>query len=288
MLNCLNVAAARQRQINEVRAKLKRECQIVKDQLQVTSENSNTSEEENLLNITVLIMANADGPSDVSLAYVVSGASWMPQYDLYASISTEQKLKTSITLLYQAAVTQSTGEDWSNALLTLSTASPLRGMAVPALEPRFLIVEEEESEDDTEYDGTGSEAGDAPPETISEDSTDISARPKKPTNTSPFAKLPPRHPEPAKKPLIAKFPQIFDTNASNGTISTSLTVPGLSTIHSSQHVNPETHIIRLSRLTTEPVDTEWITVPKHDPTVFLQVSQYSIFANVNIIGNATL
>ena len=38
-------------------------------------------------------------------------------------------------LNYRANITQSTGEDWKEVLLTLSTASPLLGTAVPQVQP---------------------------------------------------------------------------------------------------------------------------------------------------------
>jgi uncharacterized protein (TIGR02231 family) len=70
----------------------------------------------------------------ILLPTVVSGASWTPLYDLRAKISTSPKEPSTVSLHYRASISQSTGEDWSNVSLTLSTASPLLTSTIPALD----------------------------------------------------------------------------------------------------------------------------------------------------------
>lgn len=65
---------------------------------------------------------------------VVSDALWKPDYDLHAS-SVENS--ESVRLDYRAKVTQSTGEDWADAEVTLSSASA-SGNVVPKL-PTYKI-----------------------------------------------------------------------------------------------------------------------------------------------------
>lgn len=53
---------------------------------------------------------------------VVHGASWAPSYELHAT-TVSGKPSSSVSLHYRATITQSTGEDWTDVALTLSTAS---------------------------------------------------------------------------------------------------------------------------------------------------------------------
>lgn len=67
---------------------------------------------------------------------MVTGVSWQPYYDLLASTS-EGKPSSEVSLLYCANITQNTGEDWTDTVLTLSTANSqaLRNLSVPVLDP---------------------------------------------------------------------------------------------------------------------------------------------------------
>ncbi|KAJ3548759.1 hypothetical protein NM688_g5254 [Phlebia brevispora] len=59
----------------------------------------------------------------LKLTYVVLDAMWEPIYDLHANISEDGKPSSRVMLHYRARITQSSGEDWKNARLTLSTAT---------------------------------------------------------------------------------------------------------------------------------------------------------------------
>ena len=74
------------------------------------------------------------GEFELEVSYLVSRASWTPLYDLRVNTSSN-----CINLDYLAEVTQSTGEDWMDVSLTLSTAKPGLGMA-PKLEPWYIDV----------------------------------------------------------------------------------------------------------------------------------------------------
>jgi len=68
------------------------------------------------------------GLTRFTLTYQVSQASWSPLYDL--RLDTEAA-KPTLSLDFNAAIQQKTGEDWSGVLLTLSTARPTEGTQVP-------------------------------------------------------------------------------------------------------------------------------------------------------------
>jgi uncharacterized protein (TIGR02231 family) len=78
--------------------------------------------------VTVRVNATQPGSLDVALSYTVPGASWAPSYDARV-LSTEH----AVSLGYFGVVRQSTGEDWKDVALTLSTARPSLGGAAPAL-----------------------------------------------------------------------------------------------------------------------------------------------------------
>jgi uncharacterized protein (TIGR02231 family) len=79
----------------------------------------------------------------VRLAYVVPGATWQPEYDLRTSIqgnlAKSAKASTGpakIEWVTSAVISQSTGEDWTDAQVVLSSARPWLGVSAP--EPRML------------------------------------------------------------------------------------------------------------------------------------------------------
>lgn len=90
---------------------------ITKLNTQINSGNElyrrNTSE------LVVSVSAEAATNVELQVRYVVANAGWSPVYDLRA-VDT----KNPVQLSYKANVFQSTGEEWSNVKLKLSTANP--------------------------------------------------------------------------------------------------------------------------------------------------------------------
>jgi uncharacterized protein (TIGR02231 family) len=73
----------------------------------------------------------AAGDLDLELTYGVQPASWQPLYDVRLTGS-------EIEVTYLAQVTQSTGEDWADVAVTLSTARPALALVIPELDPWFV------------------------------------------------------------------------------------------------------------------------------------------------------
>jgi uncharacterized protein (TIGR02231 family) len=85
----------------------------------------------------VIVIEKAKGATGkVRLNYLVEAVSWRPQYKLRAG----KLAKEPVQLEYQAAVTQQTGEDWSNVKLVLSTAQPTLNAAPPELQTLQVSV----------------------------------------------------------------------------------------------------------------------------------------------------
>ncbi|MDP1580064.1 MAG: mucoidy inhibitor MuiA family protein [Candidatus Didemnitutus sp.] len=89
--------------------------------------------------VTVRVAAAQSGNLEVSLSYTVPNASWVPSYDARV-LSTER----AVAFGYFGVVRQSTGEDWQNVAVTLSTARPGLGGAAPSLTPWQLDLWREE------------------------------------------------------------------------------------------------------------------------------------------------
>ncbi len=81
----------------------------------------------------IRVQAGTAGKAQLDLSYQLAGASWTPVYD--AALDTE----TAKVMLTQAAsISQSTGEDWRGAQITVSTARPGAGTAMPELTPWWV------------------------------------------------------------------------------------------------------------------------------------------------------
>ncbi len=66
----------------------------------------------------------------LTLGYFVPSASWEPSYDFKVTSTREP-----LNVVYKAAVSQSTGEDWNDVKLTLSAKNPRFDSALPNQEP---------------------------------------------------------------------------------------------------------------------------------------------------------
>jgi len=96
--------------------------------------------------VTVAVNAAAAAHVSLSLSYRVGGVGWTPLYD--AALKTEDASGPSMTLTRRAAIAQSTGEDWSDVALTVSTARVARAVDVvdlPGQRIDFWLPEIEQS-----------------------------------------------------------------------------------------------------------------------------------------------
>jgi uncharacterized protein (TIGR02231 family) len=76
------------------------------------------------------------GELQIELAYVVMNAGWQPLYDL--RLIQQDDSQTVLEIAYLAQISQTTGEDWQDVALTLSTARPALTGAIPELDPWYI------------------------------------------------------------------------------------------------------------------------------------------------------
>ncbi|KAF8872571.1 hypothetical protein BD779DRAFT_1709096 [Infundibulicybe gibba] len=84
--------------------------------------------------VTIIIGSEAKASVNLKLAYIVGDAQWRPAYELHATTK-NGKPSPAVSLHYLARITQSTGEDWADTALTLSTVSPDTNASIPELSP---------------------------------------------------------------------------------------------------------------------------------------------------------
>jgi uncharacterized protein (TIGR02231 family) len=97
----------------------------VQQQIRTQNELAGRNTSEIVLNVSAKAVTDAE----IDLNYIVSNAGWLPLYDVRA-VNT----KSPLILLYKANVFQSTGENWRDVKLKLSTANPTLGGVKPDLQ----------------------------------------------------------------------------------------------------------------------------------------------------------
>ncbi|MBL1198185.1 MAG: mucoidy inhibitor MuiA family protein [Nostoc sp. GBBB01] len=85
------------------------------------------------LSLVVAVEVAGEGEFELEVSYLVNRASWTPLYDLRFSTTSD-----IVHVSYLAEITQSSGEDWIGASLTLSTAKPGLGTLPPKLQPWYI------------------------------------------------------------------------------------------------------------------------------------------------------
>lgn len=83
--------------------------------------------------VIVSVLAELPTSGSLSINYFVAQAGWTPEYDLRADNNTNK-----LQLTHKARITQNTGVDWNNALLTLATGTPMQSTIKPDLAPAYL------------------------------------------------------------------------------------------------------------------------------------------------------
>ncbi len=91
------------------------------------------------LSAVVSVDMSAEGEFTLELSYLVTQARWQPQYDVRVTMD-EDGNHGEVELTYTGLVRQSTGENWEQVSLALSTARPSQSAILPELEPRYLDI----------------------------------------------------------------------------------------------------------------------------------------------------
>ncbi|MGY4573551.1 mucoidy inhibitor MuiA family protein [Bradyrhizobium sp. USDA 3256] len=97
-----------------------------------------TSKPPSKVEVRIDVASQAVTKATLRVTYAVPNARWVPLYDARLDTGARDR-KPAIELVRRAEITQSTGEDWSNVALVVSTVRVARGGNAPDL--RSLIVQ---------------------------------------------------------------------------------------------------------------------------------------------------
>jgi hypothetical protein len=119
-------------EILEIDEKITKLNEVIKKlNLQLIEENKkNTNKGGKLI---LQISCNIAGTYDFKINYLTSNASWQPFYDVKT-----QNINSAFDLIYKAKISQTTGIDWNQVKLKLSTALPNQFGNAPILQTWFL------------------------------------------------------------------------------------------------------------------------------------------------------
>lgn len=84
--------------------------------------------------VLVTLQSSRTTPSTLELTYMMPGATWEPMHELRASTSDPE----AVEVLSFAVVTQTSGEDWTDAELSFSTQSSTESVRIPELDALVL------------------------------------------------------------------------------------------------------------------------------------------------------
>jgi uncharacterized protein (TIGR02231 family) len=90
------------------------------------------------LEVRIDLAADAPARATLKVTYAVRNARWVPLYDARLDTGTKDR-KPALELIRRADITQTTGEDWPNVALAVSTVRMARGGSAPDLNP--LVVQ---------------------------------------------------------------------------------------------------------------------------------------------------
>ncbi|KAG8996287.1 hypothetical protein FRB90_012775 [Tulasnella sp. 427] len=233
--------------------------------------------------VTVVVLAQQKAKAELSLRYMVNGASWTPMYDLRAKVSHAPGEASSISLQYKASISQNTGEDWTDVALTLSTAAPQLGATIPTLTP-YKIGRPRPPPPPSRVTFSTAMAASCyieQPELATEEAYDDDVG---------FALFDDAAPAPMAVATAA---------AIEGATSSTFVIAGKSTIPSHQPDDEQTHKVSVAVIDLD-AKLEWVAVPKAQTAAFLKCKvkntsnyillpgQSSVFMDGNFVCKSSL
>eukprot|EP00794_Sanderia_malayensis_P000194 gene194-808_t len=121
--------------LEQASKKLSEDVLVIQQQLEKLDPNGENAQRNTTIDRQVSILLEAENQTELKLvlSYVVTNAQWTPLYD-FRAFSKDCKLQ----LLYFGIIKQTTGEDWNDAKLSLSTAMPSVGGSPPELDAWYI------------------------------------------------------------------------------------------------------------------------------------------------------
>jgi hypothetical protein len=102
---------------------------ILKDKFENQATAAKSLSTKTTSDVLITINSNETINTELKLSYFVSEAKWLPYYDVKV-----KNIDSPIDFLYKAKISQSTGEEWKDVMLTLSTSEPKLSAQKPYLQ----------------------------------------------------------------------------------------------------------------------------------------------------------
>jgi uncharacterized protein (TIGR02231 family) len=118
-----------------IRAAQIRQRDIDRDLARLQAERNATPPQK--MEVRIDLNAASAANALLRVSYTVRGARWVPAYDARLDTGAKDR-KPSLQLIRRAEILQTTGEDWNDVALTVSTVRTVQGGSAPELSP--LIV----------------------------------------------------------------------------------------------------------------------------------------------------
>jgi uncharacterized protein (TIGR02231 family) len=99
----------------------------------IAAELGGINENKISLSVSVEITAEKEGTAEVAISYFLRDAHWTPRHELRVSES-----DGNVRLIAKGDIVQTTGEDWNDIAVTLSSGNPAVGGTQPILRPWFI------------------------------------------------------------------------------------------------------------------------------------------------------
>ena len=186
----------------------------------------------NKLEVRIDLAAASAAKATLRVTYAVRQARWAPLYDARLDTGTKDR-KPGLELVRRAEITQTTGEDWSNVALAVSTVRTARGGNAPEL--NSLIVQYPQ-----------------PPRPLAAGAASDMARPRS-------------MPAPAMAESLAKRADEQEAAVEVGGFQVTFRIPGRVSLGASEGAKS----LRVSTATITP-DLAVRSVPVKDPAAFLE------------------
>lgn len=120
------LSEAKNKQIEITKSIAKLQADLNKYNNQLNELNGKSLKNSN--DVIVKVSSKSATKGKFSLTYMVNNAGWYPSYDIRA-----KDVSSPIELVYKANVSQSSGEDWKNVRLALSSGNPTTNSTKPSL-----------------------------------------------------------------------------------------------------------------------------------------------------------
>jgi uncharacterized protein (TIGR02231 family) len=215
---------------------------------------------------SVGVFADVEGTVEIALIYAVYGASWEALYDIRVDMNATE---TPVSVIYKAAISQDTGENWDNVPLTLETVTPTFGVGLPTLNPWKLSVYKPP----------------VPQHNYRSAARKVTLSAPAPAPGAAYAAFSPASPRysptsPEEERKVLHREAVVD---SRGTVSATFRVPGMISIPS----DGDAHNVTITQLALN-AKMSWICVPKEDTRVHLNAKVKNASEYTLLPGSASV